>query len=251
MPPTSTPSFDSVLTTISGVDGWLSEGQAHALYGAAARCRPAGRIVEIGSFRGRSTIVLALAAPADVELVAIDPHAGNDRGPQEIEGYAAEADGDHDIFLGNLRAAGVADRVRHVREFSDAAHGSVVDPISVLYVDGAHRFGPARADLRDWGARVEDGGAVLVHDSFSSVGVTVAILATMLPSKRARYLGRVGSLAMYAIGPVGARQRLTSGLRQLAQLGWFARNVVIKALIVARLGRLTRLLGHKEPTWPF
>ena len=32
---------------------------------------------------------------------------------------------------------------------------------------------------------------------------------------------------------------------------WFVRNVLIKVLIVAKLGRFTRLLGHAEPTWPF
>ena len=39
------------------------------------------------------------------------------------------------------------DRVRHVRKFSADAHGDVDGPLSLLYVDGAHRFGPARADL--------------------------------------------------------------------------------------------------------
>ena len=76
---------------------------------------PGERIVEIGSFRGRSTIVLASAAPEGVEVVAIDPHAGNDRGPQEIDGFAGEAGEDHRRFLANLAAAGVAERVRHVR----------------------------------------------------------------------------------------------------------------------------------------
>ena len=67
--------------------------------------------MEIGSFRGRSTIVLASAAADGVEVVAIDPHAGNDRGPQEIEGYATEAATDRAVFTTNLARAGVADRV--------------------------------------------------------------------------------------------------------------------------------------------
>ena len=70
-------------------------------------------------------------------------------------------------------------------------------PIDVLYVDGAHRYGPARADLRDWGARVQAGGTLLVHDAFSSVGVTLAILRELVAGRRFRYVGRTRSLAEY------------------------------------------------------
>ena len=130
----------------------MSDDQGRRLYAAAAGCPAGGRIVEIGSFRGRSTIVLASAAADGVEVVAIDPHAGNDRGPQEIAGYVDEAASDRAVFEANLARAGVAGRVRHVARFSDDAHGDVDDPIDVLYIDGAHRYGPARADIRDWGA---------------------------------------------------------------------------------------------------
>ena len=120
---------------------------------AAARAPAGGRLVEIGCFRGRSTIVLARPRP-DVAVVAIDPHAGSDRGPQEIAARPARGEADHAAFRRNLERAGVADRVRHVREFSTDALGASTAPSTLLYVDGAHRFGPARADLVRWGARV-------------------------------------------------------------------------------------------------
>ena len=51
------------------------------------------------------------------------------------------------------------ERVRHVREFSQAAlHDAVEGEIDLLYVDGAHRYGPARDDIASWGARVRPGG---------------------------------------------------------------------------------------------
>jgi predicted O-methyltransferase YrrM len=176
--------FDVVLESVADVQGWMSPDQARRLYDAARTAVPGQRIVEIGSFRGRSMIVLASAAEPGVELVAIDPHAGNDRGPQEIDGFAAEAEDDHEVFNRNLAAAGVADRVRHVRSFSDAALVDVPGAVQVLYVDGAHRYAPARADIRDWGNRVEPGGTMLIHDSFSSVGVTLAILRELVWSSR-------------------------------------------------------------------
>jgi hypothetical protein len=92
---------------------------------------------------------------------------------------------------------------------------------------------------------------MLIHDSFSSVGVTLALLTQLFFSGRFRYVGRSGSMTEYRRERLGLGERLANAGRQAAQLPWFARNVVIKVLIVARLGRLTRFLGHREPTWPF
>ena len=76
--------FAPVLAAVAGVEGWMTDAQARRLWDGARRVAPGGRIVEIGSFRGRSTIVLASAAGRDVAVVAIDPHGGGDRGPNEI-----------------------------------------------------------------------------------------------------------------------------------------------------------------------
>ena len=241
--------FTEAWEAVAAVDGWMTHGQAQALYDAAARVPAGGRIVEIGSFRGRSTIVLASAAADGVEIVAIDPHAGNDRGPQEIDGYAAEAATDHEVFNRNLAEAGVAQRVRHVRAFSDAAHGEVEGDIDTLYIDGAHRYAPARADIRDWGNRVPPGGTMLIHDSFSSVGVTLAIVRQLLFGNTFRYVGRSRSLTEYrAEAPPS---RVAIAVRQLAQLPWFANNLLVKVLLTVKLGGLLRRVTGRQPEWPY
>ena len=227
----------------------MTDAQARRLWDSASAVPENGQIVEIGSFHGRSTVVLARAAPAGVKIVAIDPHAGGDRGPQEIEGSAVRGDSDHDTFTANLARLGVKDRVRHVRQASQDAGSDVGGPIDLLYIDGAHRFGPARADIHDWGRRVSDGGTMLIHDSFCSVGVTGAIVTELVGSRRFRYVGRTGSLAEYRVA-TGARWR--SAARQIAQLPWFVRSVIVKVLLVLHLRPLTRLLGHPaDQKWPF
>src|SRR5438552_11131981 len=245
------PSFADALAAVADVDGWMTDAQARRLWDRAAALDPGSRIVEIGSFRGRSTTVLALAAADGVEIVAIDPHAGNDRGPQEIEGFVDVAAVDHEVFHANLERAGVDARVRHVRQFSQQALGKVDGDVELLYIDGAHRYAPASADIRVWGGRVAPGGTLLIHDSFSCVGVTLAILRSLAFGFRFRYVGRVGSLAEYRRELVARRARVHNTLRQLAELPWFARNVVIKVLLVAHLGPLTRLLGHRTNDWPY
>jgi hypothetical protein len=197
-------------------------------------------------------IVLATAAADGVDLIAIDPHAGNDRGPQEIRGHEVEAEQDHRRFHANLRAAGVDDRVRHLRRFSDQALADVAGPVHLLYVDGAHRWKPAAFDLRTWGGRVPVGGVMLVHDAFSSIGVTLALATELLTSAEWRYEGRSRSMVQYRrVERLGRAERKANALAQLRELPWFARNVAIKVLIAAGLGRFTRHLGHPGGEWPY
>jgi predicted O-methyltransferase YrrM len=224
--------FDATLRDIAHVNGWLSDAQAQRLWTCAQALTPPGRIVEIGSFQGRSTIVLARAAAPGVEIVAIDPHAGNDRGPQELDGFEAEAANDNVTFNANLQAAGVADRVRHVRKLSSDAHGDVDGAVDLLYIDGAHRYRPALDDIQRWGARVAPGGTMLIHDSFSSIGVTLAIARQLFAGADFTYVGRSGSLTEYRrVHATAAR----NALAQAPSLPWFAKNVVLKALIASKV----------------
>jgi predicted O-methyltransferase YrrM len=231
---------------MSAPEGWLTDAQSERLRARAVAAT--GPVVEIGSFRGRSTIVLA----AHGDVVAIDPHAGSDRGPQEIGADAGRGNADYDAFHANLAAAGVAERVRHVRKPSADAHGDVPGDIALLYVDGAHRFGPAREDIARWGARVRPGGTMLVHDAFSSVGVTAALLVECIARGGWRYAGRTGSLAEYERVRLRGAARARDAARQLAQLPWFARNVLFKALVLAGLRPVAHRLGLPAGMhWPY
>jgi hypothetical protein len=187
-------------------------------------------------------------------VVAIDPHAGSDRGPQEIASDAARGEDDHRAFVANLAEAGVSDRVRHVRSASADALGAVDGPLALLYVDGAHRFAPARDDVARWGARVAAGGTMLVHDAFSSIGVTGALLVECLGGRAWRYRGRTGSLAEYErlAAPLRGAARAGNAARQLAQLPWFARNVLFKVLVTVGLHSLAHRLGLPAGMhWPY
>ncbi|MEJ7801314.1 MAG: class I SAM-dependent methyltransferase [Ilumatobacter sp.] len=241
--------FEQAWAAVADVQGWMTRGQAESLYGAATACPPGGTIVEIGSFHGRSTIVLASACPHDATVIAIDPHAGNDRGPQEIDGYEDEANQDHEAFNRNLQAAGVAHTVTHLRMFSDDALADLDGDIDVLYVDGAHRYAPAKSDIDRFGDRVRIGGTMLIHDSFSSIGVTGAILTSLVLSDRWEYQGRSRSLTTYR--RVGDVKRTVNAARQVAQLPWFAKNIALKLALSAGFGKVLRKLGRTEPEWPY
>lgn len=244
------PVLDEVLATVAEVEGWMTDAQARRLWEGARRVGAAGRIVEIGSFRGRSTIVLAKAAADLVEVAAVDPHRGGDRGPNEYDPHAQLGDSDYETFHANLAQAGVDQRVRHVRRPSEQALDDVEGQIDMLYIDGAHRYGFAKADIELWGGRVRAGGSMFIHDAFSAVGVMLAQLRLLFTGREFLYIGRSGSLAEYRRQPLRPRARADNALEQFAELPYFLRNGVVKVALVARLRPLARLLGE-HGHWPY
>jgi predicted O-methyltransferase YrrM len=242
--------FTDALAAVSDVEGWMTDAQARRLWDAARAVPEGGRILEIGSFRGRSTIILARAAHPSVEIVAVDPHMGGDRGPNEYDPDESLGDADHKTFHANLDAAGVGGRVSHRRLLSQPALHDVAGELDMLYVDGAHRYAFAKPDIEGWGARVKPGGAMLIHDSFNAVGVMLAQLRLLFGSASFRYRGRDGSLAEYRRERLAPRERLRNAAAQAGGIPYFVRNCVVKALLVARLRPVARLLGEKGH-WPY
>lgn len=230
--------FDDVWALASEIRGWLTEAQARLLWDRARALSGGATIVEIGSHQGRSTVVLARAAQGiGARVTAIDPF---------VEGRLFGGPRTREVFEANTAAAGVTQTVTLLAEYSTRARPGWSDRIDLLYIDGKHDYWTFSDDLR-WSAFLAPGGDILVHDCFSSIGVTSGMLVRVLPSRKYTYLERAGSLARIALRPPTVRDRL----RLLAQLPWFARNVVVKVLLRLRLGPVTRILRHSGPYDPY
>lgn len=243
--------FDETHEHVATIKGWMTPSQARRLWDAATALDSGGRIVEIGSYQGRSTVLLGNAIKPGVELIAIDPHGSSIRTHEVADGREDEADAMSKAFLAELERGGVADRVTYIRKSSHAALWDVEGQVDVLYIDGSHNFGPAKADMVEWGARVAKGGTMLIHDSYTSVGVTLAIMACLWPSKTFRYVGRSGSLTEFRREDITGAQRRKNIAMQLGQLPNFARNLLVEVLLLARLRPLTKFLGYDTKLdWP-
>lgn len=227
--------FEEIFARADHIPGWLTRDQARTLYDAACGLPPDALVLEIGSHQGRSTVVLA-SARSDVEVVAVDPFVGGKFG----------GDLTRRQFEHHLVEHGLAQRVRLVAQRSEEVRPSWSEDVGLVYVDGKHDWWSTSHDL-GWSAFLPSGGLVLVHDSFSSIGVTLALLTSALPGRELRYLGRVGSLAIFE----KSRPRLGDRLRLLSELPWWARNVVIKVLLRLRLTPLARLAGHHDTFDPY
>ncbi len=224
--------FEQAWLLARDIDGWLTEDQGRVLHDEAARA--GGTVIEIGCHLGRSTVVLGSAAE---RVVAIDPFPADWRyGTQDT---AAR-------FCRNIVDAGVNDVVTLLQQHSSEALASWDERIALLYVDGKHDVVSCLRDLR-WTAWLPSGARFLVHDAFSSVGVTLAMLVLGLVGRRGRFLGRTGTLALFE----NASPTPADRARLLAQLPWFTRNLIVKVMLRVRLGRLTCLLGHSGEADPY
>jgi hypothetical protein len=149
---------------LEGIDGFLYLGEAWALH-ESVRNIPLGRYVtvaEIGSWKGRSAIALALGVKTRGEgrVFAIDPHTGT--------GELREAYGVVDTFVEfnmNLQAAGVAGLVEPLRALSHDARPLFRDKsVQVLFIDGSHEYGDVIQDIRDWLTVLSDEAVVAFND---------------------------------------------------------------------------------------
>ena len=174
----------------SSVEGWLSDAQGRALFRAAAATTGRGAIVEIGSWKGRSTTWLASGARLAGHCVyAIDPHHRSREYPD------AETE---DEFLANLARNGLASVVEPLIMTSEEAAARVAGPIELLFIDGDHSYEAVRRDAELWLPRLIDGGTVMFHDVATAAysGPRRVVRDMVCRSALFHRIGRVGSMVV-------------------------------------------------------
>ena len=232
-------SFDFAWARAARVSGWLTRDQARLLWDQATRLGGRSEVLEIGSHQGRSTVILGLAVqPTRGRVIAVDPF---------VEGRLFGGTSTRQLFEGNIASAALGDVVELVPDYSTKLRPHWSRGFDMLYIDGKHDYWTVSDDLR-WSDYLPPGGAVLIHDCFSSIGVTLGILVRVLPTTKLVYVGRAGSLALFRTGRPTTRDRL----RIVAELPWWVRNVVIKVLLRLRLRSVARLVfKHDSPYDPY
>lgn len=157
--------LDSAWEAVREIPGFLLEHEARFL-GMAAACAPrGGSIVEIGSFKGKSTVMLAkVAAHYGLgPIVAIDPHNFNS---SELKAHrTAPNASSYEEFLNNLRGAGVSAMVEVHRAYSSDIASSWSRPIRFLWIDGDHSYQGAKSDFDGFSRHIVPEGIVAFHDA--------------------------------------------------------------------------------------
>jgi hypothetical protein len=202
------------------VPGHLAENEARFL-GLLAACVPAsGTIVEIGSFKGRSTVMLAkVASHYRLDpVVAIDPH----NSPILLDHHPDSESSSYQDFLDSIHAAGVSDYVEPHVAYSTVAAGSWSRPIRLLWIDGDHSYEGAKKDLDGFFPHLVSLGVVAFHDALNAFpGPIRVFVEDVLRSDRFGPAGFVHSIAWAQFRPEDGhafRQRRSSLARRASRL---------------------------------
>ncbi|MFH8730109.1 MULTISPECIES: class I SAM-dependent methyltransferase [unclassified Streptomyces] len=164
-----------ILAAFEAAKGFMPLGEGLALYAAAAEAAALGLpLLEVGTYCGRSTILLADAArQAGVSALTVDHHRGSEEqqpgwdyhDPETVDPVVGRMD-TLPTFRRTLHAAGLEDHVVALVGRSPQVAAVWGGKLGLVFIDGGHTDEHATADYEGWAPHVAEGGLLLIHDVF-------------------------------------------------------------------------------------
>ncbi len=152
---------------VSPIDGWLTTKEGAALYNIARFHAPIPTVVEVGSFKGRSTSWLSFAVKdrGGGTIYAVD-HWQNWGQMSGIELYQS--------FIHTITSLNLLPFVKPIQSDTiEAANKWPLDQeIGFLFIDAVHDYHSVRRDFEFWSPKVKEGGFIAFHDVDTWDGVT-------------------------------------------------------------------------------
>ncbi|MGW5850285.1 class I SAM-dependent methyltransferase [Streptomyces sp. NPDC055254] len=163
------------LAAFETAKGFMPVREGLALYGAALEAGALGLpLLEVGTYCGRSTILLADAArEAGVAAITVDHHRGSEEQQPGWE-YHDPTVVDPEVglmdtlptFRRTLHRAGLEDHVIAVVGRSPQVAAAWGGPLGFLFIDGGHTDEHANGDYEGWAPHLAVGGTLVIHDVF-------------------------------------------------------------------------------------
>ena len=172
MPPAPKP---EILAAFEGAKGFMPVGEGLALYAAAVEAGGLGLpLLEVGTYCGRSTILLADAArEAGVTVLTLDHHRGSEEqqpgwdfhDPETVDPEIGLMD-TLPTFRRTLHKAGLEEHVVALVGRSPQISRIWGTPLGLVFIDGGHTDEHANGDYEGWAPHVAEGGLLVIHDVF-------------------------------------------------------------------------------------
>ncbi|WP_327297945.1 MULTISPECIES: class I SAM-dependent methyltransferase [unclassified Streptomyces] len=165
----------ATLAAFEAAKGFMPADEGLALYEAAVLAAGLGfPLLEVGTYCGRSTLLIADAArAAGVPAITVDHHRGSEEQQPGWE-YHDPSVVDPEVglmdtlptFRRTLHRAGLEDHVIAMVGRSPQVAKAWGGPLGLVFIDGGHTDEHASGDYEGWAPHLADGGLLLVHDVF-------------------------------------------------------------------------------------
>ena len=162
------------LSKIEEIKGFMPNHEGEALMSWAKTFSKIGPLLEIGSFCGKSSIYLGLAAKEKNQVVfTIDHHKGSEEHQlneeyfdPEIYDESLNSVNTFPLFLKNIRIFDLEDSVIPIVSSSASVAKGWNKNLGMVFIDGSHSLESATIDYESWGSHIKNGGALVIHDIF-------------------------------------------------------------------------------------
>ncbi len=216
------------LRRAEAIEGWLERSEAELLVGAAiqaARSEGVHDFVEVGSFCGKATTLLASVLQAlspSGKVYAVDPHDGL----VGAEGNLLDAGPTLERFQRSLALAGVVEQVQVLTTRSPEVAWN--RPISLLLIDGLHDYESVRTDFEHFAPHLAPQGLVLFHDYAAYYPGVVRFVDELLATSHELFQ-RAGTLVVLRARRPHAVQHLGSSVPRSSDMSRDAQPLAASA----------------------
>jgi hypothetical protein len=176
-------------------EGMTSFEEAKLLYHLARAVR-GGCIVEVGSYRGRSTVALGRGSLDGyrVPVFAIEPH-------QPFTGVLGGRFGPADAgaFYRAILETGCYHVVRLVSLSSEQVAPGWRLPVALLWIDGDHRYEGVRRDFESWRPHLMESATVVFDDAADPSLGPHLLIAELLTTGRYEKVEEFGKMTVLRV----------------------------------------------------
>lgn len=164
----------SYRSVLAETRGFMPRDEGDYLYSLAREQLLSGPVLEVGTYCGKSAIVLGAAARAVGGVVfTVDHHRGSEENQAGWEHHDASVvdtrSGRMDtlpFFRRAIEAAALEDVVVAIVGESATVGRWWSTPLALVFIDGGHGVQPAHRDYETWSPLVQPGGILAIHDVF-------------------------------------------------------------------------------------
>ncbi|MEV6795574.1 class I SAM-dependent methyltransferase [Streptomyces sp. NPDC051320] len=165
----------NTLAAFQAAKGFMPVDEGLALHDAATDAAALGLpLLEVGTYCGRSTLLIADAArEAAVTAITVDHHRGSEEQQPGWEYHDPEVV-DPEVglmdtlptFRRTLHKAGLEDHVIAIVGRSPQVARAWGGPLGLVFIDGGHTDEHAGGDYEGWAPHLAEGGLLVIHDVF-------------------------------------------------------------------------------------